>query len=159
MKQDYRTILAEHGVHEVPEPEDTTLAFYHEIANCLFDNDSPFDFERSQIIQMPNYLDHMIQCSLQLKKGETTDKGIAYFEKRWSEALRYEKARLETIDREDSPFGMNIRVLTIGNSGSVCSFLFTIKDEAANKAVDDFVDGYDAIDDPNTLLSKLSKPE
>lgn len=159
MKQDYHAILVEYGVHKIPEPEDTVLAFYHEIANTLFDDDSPFDFERSKIVQMPNCLEHMIQCSLKLKKGESSDKGIAYFEKKWSEELRYQNAKLETIDRTDSPFGTDIRILTIGNGGAVCSFLFTIVDESACDAVNDFIDGYDAADAPDALLENLRKPE
>lgn len=45
MQLDYEKILKDNGFDSVPEAEETTLAFFHEINNTLFDPDSPFDQE------------------------------------------------------------------------------------------------------------------
>lgn len=155
MERDYSSILAYYGFDQIPDPEDTTLAFYHEIHNTLFDDDSPFDANASMVVQLPNTLDYMIQCSLELKAGYATPAGVHYLIDKWYASLSYSNTKFEQIQRTSTPFGEEIRILAISEA-TACSFLFTVVDEAARRNSDNFIDGYSPADDPDALLLKLS---
>lgn len=158
MQLDYQKILNDYGFESVPEAEDTTLAFYHEIPNILFDDDSPFDVNKFNIDTFPNVLRCMVQCSLPLKPSKTLLEGVQYLIAKWYSDLCYEKPRFESIHRTSSVFGTEVRILTI-SEGTGCSFLFTITDEAAERFSSDFMDSYDGVDNPDEVLTKISSPK
>lgn len=154
MQLDYLKILNENGFDSVLEAESTTLAFFHEIHNTLFEADSPFDEDKSSVKEFPNILDHMIYCSLPLKTGETIEKGVQYLVKAWYDRLSYLNPIFESIIRTSSPFGTEVRVFTL-TAGTGCSFLFSITDEASRKFQDEFMESYSPVDNPEAVLKKI----
>lgn len=154
MKRNYQEILSGYGFDNIPNAEDTALAFYHEIHNTLLDDESPFDTDSSSVYQMPDSLDHMIQCSLELNKGVPLEEGIQYLMSCWYSQLAYKNTKFEQVQRNSSPFGEEIRILAVTDFGA-CTFLFTVSDEVAQKNTQSFLDGYDPVDDADKLLNKI----
>lgn len=159
MPVNYQAIFEEYGVESIPEPEDTTLAFTHEIYGCLFDPDSPFDLERSSIDDFPDMLEHMLYCSLALKSGKSVHDGVSHLIKTWYRWLRYDSPKFECIQRTASSLGTDVSIFTISRDNLVCSFVFNIADEAADKAVQDYMDFYSLVDDPDALMKGRKHPE
>lgn len=116
MQLDYLKILNDCGLPEVPDPENTTLAFFHEIHNTLFDDDSPFDVKQSMVVELPSNLNYMIQCSLPLKSGIATEDGIRYLMNKWYECLAYQNPKFESVQRTSGCFGTDVRIFTCSNS-------------------------------------------
>lgn len=154
MERDYQDILSGYGFDQIPDAEDTVLAFYHEINNTLLDEESPFDVGASFVQQMPGTLDHMIQCSLPLKKGVPLEQGIQYLMSTWYSELAYKNTKFEQVQRNSSPFGEEIRILAMIEHGA-CSFLFTVCDDVAQKNAQSFMDGYDPVDNADELLQQI----
>lgn len=153
MQLDYEKILKENGFDAVPEAEDTTLAFRHELHNTLFEEDSPFNDEQSSVEVFPDLLEHMMYCSLTLKPGKSVEEGVSYLINIWYSRLSYLNPKYESIQRTTSKLGTEVRIFTVARA--VCSFLFTITDEAAGKAIQDFMDGYSPVDTPEDVLKNI----
>lgn len=155
MQLDYEKILKDNGFDAVPEAEETTLAFFHEINNTLFDPDSPFDQEQSSIDDFPDMLDHMLYCSLPLKPGKSVAEGVSYLISKWYSDLAYTNPKYESIQRTSNTLGTDIHIFTISKA-TACSFLFSITDEAAEKATQDYMDAYSPVDDIDELRRKVA---
>ncbi len=156
MQLDYQKILNDHGFDSVPEAEETTLAFYHEINNSLFDDDSPFESKKSDVHELPNLLGSMVQCSLPLKSDKTLLDGVQYLTGKWYSDLCYQNPKFENIQRSNSAFGTEVRIFTITEK-TACSFLFTITDEAAEQFSNEFMDSYGGVDNPEQVLKHLQR--
>jgi len=150
MYLNYEQILKKNGFEAIPEAEDTTRAFHHELHNTLFNEDSPFDEDQSSIREFPDILDHMLQCSLPLKPGKRIDEGVSHLISKWYSGLSYLDPKYESIQRASSKFGTEVRIFTL-SQGTGCSFLFTITDEAAKKFSEEFMDFYSPVDDPEKI--------
>jgi len=61
--------------------------------------------------------------------------------------------KYESIQRATSTLGTEVRIFTVARG--VCSFLFTITDEAAGKANQEFLDAYSPVDNPEEVLRKI----
>ena len=155
MQLDYEKILKDNGFDSVPEAEETSLAFFHEIHNTLFDPGTPFDQEQSSVDQFPNILEHMIYCSLPLKPGKTVEDGVSYLVSKWYSSLSYTNPKYESIQRISNTLGTEVHIFTI-TEGTACSFLFSISDEAAEKATQDYMDAYSPVDDIDELRRKVA---
>jgi len=125
MKSHYLEILKEHGLESIPEADDTALAFYHEIHNTIFDENTPFNIEESSIEDNPNDESAMITCHLQLQKGVSGHEGVSYLMSKWYGRLSYSPAVFESVQRRDSDDEIKIEIFTL-SKGSGCSFLFVI---------------------------------
>lgn len=159
MSVNYHALLEEYGVETIPEPEDTTNAFTHEIYGCLFDPESPFDLERSSIDSFPDMLEHMLYCSLALRPGKSVHEGVSHLIKTWYRWLHYESPKYECIQRTATSLGTEVSIFTISQCNHVCSFVFNIADDAADKATQDYMDFYSPVDDPDALMKKLKQRE
>ncbi|WGL16270.1 hypothetical protein PVT68_16065 [Microbulbifer bruguierae] len=144
---EFAQLLKDFGVDDVSELEATSLAFVHEIANTLFEPGTPFDEKLSDLRNIPEVSESMLTCKLRLLPGKTRREGLQYLMQQWYLWLMYEKPRYEGIQRSESAFGTEVKIFVIGQ-GSGCSFTFTIVDHVAEEAVDDFIGGYGAIDNP-----------
>jgi len=112
-------------MESVPEAYETSLAFFHEIGNTIFDDDSPFIEEISSISQNPDDICGMIRCDLKISSG--TEIGIAanYLLAKWHERLSYIKPIFERTERLIDGDGQRIEIFTL-KKGCGCSFVFSI---------------------------------
>jgi len=159
MPVNYQALLEKYGVESIPEPEDTTRAFTCEIWGCLFDPDSPFDLERSSIDDFPDMLEHMLYCSLVLKAGKSVHDGVSHLIRTWYRWLHYENPKYECIQRTATSLGTDVSIFTISRHNNVCSFVFNIADDAADKAIQDYMDFYSSVDNPDALMKGRKRRE
>jgi len=127
MKSHYLEILKEHGLVAIPEADETALAFYHEIHNTIFDENTPFNIKESSIAKDPNDESAMITCHLQLQMGVSGHEGVSYLMSKWYQYLSYSSAVFESVQRRDSDDEIKIEIFTLSKE-SGCSFLFVIND-------------------------------
>ena len=146
----FAQILKDCGIEAIEDPETTVTAFDYEINGTIFDPDSPFDIERSDLQRLPEVLESMVVCKLRLLPGKTRWEGLQYLMKTWYRWLAYDKSKHESIHRSESVFGTEVKIFTVGQ-GSACSLIFTIVDQAAEDAKADFIGGYSAVDNPKSL--------
>lgn len=151
---DYALVLKDCGFDQIPEAEDTAMAFDYEVHASLFETGSPFDTQRSEVRRMPEVLDSMISCKLILLPGKSRLEGLQYLMTQWFSFLRYENPKHESIVRSESVFGTEVKIFTLSR-GTGCSFTFTIVDKAGEEAMADFIGGYSAVDNPDAILRKL----
>jgi len=128
-------ILKEHGFYIGMEDDSrcsrddlftTSLAFFHDISNTLFDDDSPFCIEKSIVNQCSDE-NALVECKLQPKAPVRIDDALRYTMSKWHEYLRYENPTFEHIETELNNDGASIRLLTISESGkSAITIEFTL---------------------------------
>ncbi len=137
MPIDYAAILREHGFSEVTDELCNTItAFDYEVNGVLFDDDSPFDMEKSDTRRHYTDLNCMLSCSLVLKPGRAADSAVGYLVGKWFSWLRYQNPEYENIERITKADGVSVHILTIASSGqNACSIGFDIKSplEAAHE--------------------------
>ncbi|MBV0933597.1 hypothetical protein [Marinobacterium weihaiense] len=127
MPINYAAILCEHGfVAESDVLHDSITGFDYEIGDLLYDDDSPFDANMSDIQRQPHNLDALLQCSLTLKPGESVDAGVRFLVDKWQSWLRYENPVYENIERQSCGDGAVLRILAISGH-TACSIVFGIK--------------------------------
>ena len=97
----------------------------------------------------------MLYCSLSLKPGKSVAEGVSYLISKWYSDLAYKNPKYESIQRTSNTLGTDIHIFTISEA-TACSFLFSISDEAAEKATQDYMDAYSAVDNNDELRRKVA---
>ncbi len=109
----------------MPEAYETSLAFFHEINNTIFDEDTPFIEEASTISQNSDDIEAMIKCKLVISADKDIGYAANYLLAKWYKSLSYSSPLFERIDRFVEENGQRVEIFTF-KEGCGCSFVFLL---------------------------------
>lgn len=125
MSFDFSSILIQHGfTRETYDFPSTIIGFDYDIQFALFDTNTCFDVDRSEIYRQWNNPDAFVHCDL-VTINQDIDSALHFFHQRWATELRYQNPVREIIDVQIIKQLINIHVLTISTHNAM-TLQFTI---------------------------------
>ena len=109
----FSAILAQHGfTPDKYEIESTIAGFDYDLQFALFEQDSVFDIEKSNIIRQWNNPNAYLRCDL-ITRNKNTNSALTFFLQRWVSELRYDVVTREILDITQKQNTFEIRALLI----------------------------------------------
>lgn len=125
----FQSLLSDHGfTPNSYDFESTIIGWSYDIEFALFDSESPFDFQKSQIIRCWDDHEAYIHTKLFPVNGDISS-ATRFLLDRWYSELRYDNPVLEVVNVQRSPIQSVARMLTITKSNAM-TLKFTSEKES-----------------------------
>lgn len=109
----FAAILAQYGfTAEQYDFESTIVGFDYDLQFALFDQDSVFDIEKSNIIRQWSNPSAYLRCEL-ITRNNDTNNALAFFLQRWVSELRYSTVTREILDITQNKNSVEIRAVLL----------------------------------------------
>ena len=125
MYSNFQSILADHGFSNSKSQDLTIIGWSYDIEFACFDSQSPFDFQRSQIIRCWDNPEAYIHAILIPVDGDIAGATRFLIERIYSE-LRYSSPVLELITVHSNSTQSVLRMLTV-SAVNAMTLKFTIQ--------------------------------
>lgn len=115
----FAAILAQYGfTSDKYDFESTIAGFDYDLQFALFDQDSVFDIEKSNIFRQWNNPSAYLRCEL-ITQNSDTNSALTFFLQRWVSELRYSTVTREILDITQEQNTVEIRALLLSQHNAM----------------------------------------